>query len=118
MGDEEVQSAMDVIEDKRDAARDAFEDLCMTVDRMIEEKADLCMTVDRMNEEKAEKQEEARARWSTNQHAAVGHVTAYSPLIGQDRASDGALQEPAGAKEQPPHQVHHSSGQVSCSFCR
>ena len=77
MGDEEVQSAMDVIEDKRDAARDAFEDLCMTVDRMIEEKADLCMmvdrmneekeelcmTVDRMNEEKAEKQEEARARW-------------------------------------------------------
>ena len=91
MGDEEVQSAMDVIEDKRDAARDAFEDLCMTVDRMIEEKADLCMmvdrmneekaelcmtldrmneekedlcmTMDRMNEEKAEKQEEARARW-------------------------------------------------------
>ena len=47
MGDEEVQSAMDVIEDKRDAARDAFENLCMTVDRMIEEKA--------------EKQEEARA---------------------------------------------------------
>ena len=49
MGDEEVQSAMDVIEDKRDAARDAFEDLCMTVDRMIEEKA--------------EKEEAARARW-------------------------------------------------------
>ena len=49
MGDEEVQSAMDVIEDKRDAARDAFEDLCMTVDKLIEEKA--------------EKQEAARARW-------------------------------------------------------
>ena len=48
MGDEEVQSAMDVIEDKRDAARDAFEDLCMTVDKLIEEKA--------------EKQEAARAR--------------------------------------------------------
>ena len=90
MGDEEVQSAMDVIEDKRDAARDAFEDLCMTVDKLIEEKA--------------EKQEAARARWehSTNQHAAVGHMTAYSPLIGQVRASDGALQEPAGAAEQPP----------------
>merc|ERR1712241_1115879 len=49
MGDEEVQSAMDVIEDKRDAARDAFEDLCMTVDKLIEEKA--------------EKQEAARARF-------------------------------------------------------
>ena len=46
---EEVQSAMDVIEDKRDAARDAFEDLCMTVDKLIEEKA--------------EKQEAARAMW-------------------------------------------------------